>query len=79
MDTKEIKFILENYRLDEYGQVKHKCVLVKNPYIIIGTASPYHCPKCHSTKCPEYISVRDRYEITLKFHYNELIHEKYID
>ena len=29
MDTKEIKFILENYRLNEYGKVQHKCVLVK--------------------------------------------------
>ena len=71
MDTKEIKFILENYRLNEYGQVQHKCVLVKNPYIIIGTSSLYHCPKCHSTKCPDFISFNESIEMEKNLNVNK--------
>ena len=58
MDVQSIKYILENYTLNEHGQVKIKCVLSKNPTTIIGTAGPNHCPKCHSVKCPEYISFK---------------------
>ena len=46
--------------------------LSKNPYIIIaGTASPYHCPKCHSTKCPDFISFNESIEMEKNLNVNK--------
>lgn len=58
IDEKYIKYILENYSLNERGQVKFKCLSDGKPRAIIGRAGPNHCPQCNSTKCPDYITFK---------------------
>ena len=58
MDWDTVKYIVENFTLNEFGQLKYKCVFSKNPVCILGSSGPNHCPKCNSTKCQEFITFK---------------------